>query len=120
MLANKIFFDLYSTSGGSMSRDDYKKYYDSHDTVFILLMDAGIYTIVHRQTMFDHNMHHGCFIEHYSFRTPEEVQREALHFVDKYNLKRVEPSEFMRIEKENDGARVAKAFAKAEELIKQG
>ena len=119
MRANKIFFDLYSTSGGALPHEEYKKWYDKHDTVYILLMDAGIYTKVPRQEMFDKNMHHGCFIDHYPCKTPEDVQRAAMNVVDSYNLLFVSPDEFIQIEKADEKNRVIKAFATAEKMIRE-
>jgi hypothetical protein len=119
MRANKLFYDLYSTSGGTLPYKEYREWYDKHDTVYIILMDAGIYTKVPRQEMFNKNMHHGCFIEHYCFETPEQVAKNALRVVDNYDLMFVSPDEFIKIEKEDENTRTAKAFAYAERLIKE-
>lgn len=119
MKANKIFFDLFSTSGGEISHEDYRKWYDKNDMVYIVLRDKSIYTKVHRKEMFDKNMHCGCFLETRPSRTPKEVRKEALALVKEINAIYVEPNEFIRIEQENEKERVSKAFARAEQLIAQ-
>lgn len=119
MKANKIFFDLYSTSGDLLPYDEYKNYYIKNDIVYICLMDEGIFTKVHRQEMFDKNMHYGCFIEHRCFRTAEDVDEEAIDFIIKYNLVYTTPDEFIKIEHDAESIRVGKAFEYAERLIKE-
>ena len=116
--ANKIFFDLYSTCGGKMPYEEYRKWYDQHDTVYIVLMDKGIYTKVRRQEMFDKGLQYGCFIEHCPYDTPEEVREHALKVVQEHNLMFVEPDEFVKLEKEQEDYRVAKAFQVAEQMIR--
>lgn len=118
--ANKIFFDLYSTSGGRMPYEEYRKWYDKNDTVYIALLDAQIYTKVARKEMFDKSMHHGCFIEHYSYETPEQVKKSAMRFVEENNLHYCEPDVFIKVEKENENSRVVKAFCEAERMIRYG
>lgn len=117
MRSNKIFFDLYSTSGGTLPYEEYRQWYDRNDTVYIALIDLAIYTKVPRKEMFEKNMHHGCFIEHKSYDTPEEVRSHALDLAERRNLLFVEPDEFIRLEKMNESERVAKAFAIAEQMI---
>ena len=119
MKANKILFDLYSTSGGRVPYEEYRKFYEKNDTVYICLRDAGIYTKVARKEMFEKNMTHGCFIEHCPYDTPEEVRVAALHFAEHNDLMFVTPDEFIRIEKENEFTRVTKAFTIAERMIRQ-
>lgn len=118
MKANKIFFDLYSTSGGTLPKEEYNKYYDEHDTVFICLMDAGIYTKVKRDEMFKRGMFHGCFIDSVCCRTGKEVIETATQFVNKHNLRFVEVDEFIKLEEVNNDVRVANAFATAECMIR--
>ena len=117
MKANKIFFDLFSTSGGMMPYEEYRKWYDKNDIVYICLLDVGIYTKVHREEMFKKNMNCGCFIEHCPCRTPEEVTKEALDFITINQLFYTTPDEFIAAEKEAEEERVKKAFSYAENLI---
>lgn len=117
MRANKIFFDIYSTPGGNMPYEEYRKWYEQNDTVYICLLDMGIYTKVKRSVMFDMGLNYGCFIEHYPSNTPEQAREKALKFVESENLVYVEPEEFKAIEKQGESKRVQKAFAYAEKLI---
>lgn len=116
MKANKLFFDIYST-GGSIPYEEYRLFYKQNDTVYICLLDEGIYTKVKRQEMFDTNMHHGCFIEHYCSITADDVRTQALSYIEKYNLMYVTPEEFRRIEAKDPNHRYIKAFAEAEKII---
>lgn len=120
MKANKIFFDLYSTSGGRVPYDEYRKWYEKNDIVYIVLVDSKIYTKVKRQTMFDMGLWGGCFIEDLAFDTPEEVRASALNIVREIGATYVEPQDFKRIEKQNEQERVSKAFAMAESMIARG
>jgi len=120
MRANKIFFDLFSTSGGTLPYEEYREWYNKHDTVYIALLDAGIYTKVKRQEMFDKGMNLGCFIKHCPMSTPEKVTYAAMKIAEEHNLLFVTPDEFIQIEKSNENHRVAKAFATAERMIKEG
>ena len=120
MKANKVFFDLYSTSGGTLPHEEYREWYDRNDTVYIALVDAGIYTKVPRKEMFAKGMSHGCFIEHCPYDTPEESRAAALKFAERHSLIFVTPDEFIKIEKDNEEARVASAFALAEKMISEG
>lgn len=117
MKANKIFFDLYSTCGGAMPYDEYRKWYDANDTVYIVLVDAKIYTKVKRQVMFEMGLNNGCMIEHYPFRTPLEVENHAMGFIQNLKAKYFPPKEFQEIEAKCESERVKKAFAYAEQLI---
>ena len=120
MMANKIFFDLYSTCGGRMPYDEYRKWYDEHNTVYIVLVDAKIYTKVKRETMFDMNLHCGCFLECRAYETPEDVEKSALDMAKRINARYVEPEEFKILEQAKEDMRVAKAFAIAENMIRLG
>lgn len=117
MRPNKLFFDLYSTCGNNMTREQYKAYYAKHNIVYVVLADAKIYTKVEREKMFDLNMHHGCFIEHYPQETPQEVERQAMQVINDIKARFVEPKEFVRIEQEKDQERTLKAFRIAEKMI---
>ena len=121
MRANKLFYDLYSTNAygplQSLSYEDYRKWYDKHDDVYIILVDRRIYTRVKRQEMFNKGLHNGCFIEHFPFNTPEEVRTAALQKVKELDLMFVYPDEFKAIEQQNEDDRVAKAFLMAEQMI---
>lgn len=120
MKANKVFFDLYSTSGGKMPYKEYRKWYDRNNTVYIVLVDAKIYTKVERPIMFKEGLNCGCFIEHRPFDTPSQVESSAQKFIDQVGAKFVSPNEFKVIEGEMENQRVAKAFAVAEHMITQG
>ena len=120
MRANKIFFDLFSTSGGTLPHEEYVKWYNKHDTVYTALRDAGIYTKIAREEMFKKGMWHGCFLESCPYRTPEEVREGALRFAKDNDLTFVDPDEFIRIEETTERERVAKAFAIAERMIANG
>lgn len=111
MTANKIFFDLY------YSKTDY---YKKNDKVYIALLDCGIFTKVARKEMFKNDMMHGCFIENYSYHTADDVKKNALSFAKRYNLKMVDNDTFIRLEKEKQTDRVARAFNYAEKLIREG
>ena len=117
MKANKIFFDLYSTGPTRVSKEDYNNYYRNHDLVYIALLDEGIYTRVHRQTMFDLNMHNGCFIEHLSFETEEDVRNAVLQFAKENDLIFVDAETFIKIEQRKMLTRDASALRIAEEII---
>ena len=117
MKANKIFFDIYSTPPRGVSKTEYRKFYDNHSIVYIALLDEGIYTRVHRQIMFDLNMHHGCFIEHLAFETEEDVRNSALQFAQSNDLIFVEPETFIKIEQRKMLTRDASALRIAEEMI---
>lgn len=119
MRANKIFFDIFSTSGARMAKDEYKKWYDQNDTVYICLMDLGIYTKVKRQEMFDTGMHYGCLIENICSETPDQVMQAAMYWVNTHGLTFVSPEDFREAERSGEAKRVQKAFAYAEALIKQ-
>lgn len=118
MKANKIIYDLYSTSGGKMSHEDYKKFYEKNDEVYIILVDENIYTKVKRQVMFDKGLNLGCFIDHVPCDTPEEVRVEALRLVNDLHCVFVTVDEFKDIEKKKETSRVASAFFTAEQLIR--
>jgi len=120
MRANKIFFDLYSTSGGKIPYEEYRKWYEKNDLVYIVLVDEMIYTKVKRQEMFDKGMNCGCFIEHVCSDTPEEVRSEALRFIERVGASYVSVDEFIAIERKQQNKRVASAFAVAEEMISRG
>ena len=120
MKANKVFFDLYSTSGGKIPYEEYKAWYEKNDIVYIVLVDEKIYTKVKRQEMFDKCLNHGCFLEHLAFETPEEVRSEALEFVKRLGASYVSVDEFIEIEHKQQSKRVASAFAFAEEMISRG
>lgn len=117
MLANKLIYDLYSTSGGTMPYEEYKKWYDSNDIVYVMLMDSKIYTKVKRSILFDKNMHHGCFIECRSYSTPKDVEKNAMKVVNDYNLRYVNSSEFIAIENESEEKRIKEALKIAEHMI---
>lgn len=117
MQADKIIIDIFSSQNDMMPYLEYRKWYHKNDTVYIILRSEGIYTKVKRMKMFDLNLNCGCFIEHDTQRTPEEVRKVALGYVERENLTFVEPEEFKRIEEINRKERVAKAFAYAEKLI---
>ena len=120
MKANKIIYDLFSTSGGTMSHEDFRSWYDKHDEVYIILVDEKICTKVKRQEMFDKGLHYGCFIEHEPRRTPEEVRKDALELANSLNCMFVSPDEFKTIEKAKEQQRIARAFMTAEMLIARG
>jgi hypothetical protein len=118
MKADKIIIDIFSTRYQSgMTKEDYQKFYEKNDTVYIILRSEGIYTKCKREKMFDLYLHHGCFIEHDSQLTPEDVRKVALGYVERENLNYVEAEEFKRIEEINRKERVAKAFSIAEKMI---
>ena len=103
-----------------MPYEEYRKWYDQNDMVYIVLVDCKVYTKVHREVMFEKSMHHGCFIEHYSYDTPNQVEEKALAFAQRIGAVEVSNEEFISLEKEGENQRVAKAFAYAESLIAQG
>ena len=113
MKANKIFFDLYSPGKAEAEQI----YYEKNDMVYICLMDLGIYTKVHRQEMFDTNMHHGCFIEHEPSMTEVGKKEKAFKLIHEYNLMYLPPEDFREAERSGEKERVKKAFAYAEKLI---
>lgn len=117
MRANKIFYDLYSTSGGTMPYEEYRAWYNKNDTVYIILVDEKIITKVKRQEMFDLNLHNGCFIKNNAYNTPEQVRENALKDAERFGCVFVSPKEFMTIEEKEEEERVAKAFTIAEWLI---
>lgn len=117
MLANKIIIDLYSTSGGKMKKEDYKKFYNENDMVFIALLDKKVCTYVHREEMFEKGMNYGCFIENIPQETPQRVQAMSIAYIKRYRLQEVSNEEFIKLEKENETERVGKAFSVAEEMI---
>jgi len=116
MVANKIFFDLYSTPMAGVGYEAHKKLYEANRDVYIALMDAGIYTKVDRNVMFANGMHYGCFVENKCFDTPKQVKEVALRFAKAYGLRYVEPDEFIELEKVGSDKRVAKAFALTEAM----
>lgn len=121
MNANKIFFDIYSTGGGTgMTKDEYRHYYEQNNVVYIVLVDAGIYTEVERPEMFERGMARGCFIDVQPFRTPKEAKAAAMRLAHAIKARRVSPDEFIAIEQERETRRVAAAFAIAEEMIARG
>ena len=111
MTANKIFFDLYWSK---------TNYYEKNDQVYIALLDCGIFTKVARKEMFNRDMTHGCFIENYSYHTADDVKKNALKFMKRHNLKMVDNDTFIKLEKEKQAERVARAFNYAEKLIREG
>lgn len=121
MNANKIFFDIYSTGGGTgMSKDAYRHYYEENDAVYIVLVDAGIYTEVERPEMFERGMTHGCFIDIRPYNTPREAKAAAMCLTHAIGAKKVMPEEFIAIEKQHEAERVSLALATAEAMIARG
>ena len=118
MRANKIFFDLYSTPPMGVGYEAYRKLYEANRDVYIALMDAGIYTKVDRNELFDKGMYYGCILEHKCYDTPKQVKEVALRFAEAHGLRYVEPDEFIELEKAKQDERVAKAFALAEAMIR--
>lgn len=117
MKADKIIIDIFSSQNDMMPYLEYRKWYHKNDTVYIILRSEGIYTKVKRMRMFELNLNCGCFIEHDTQRTPEDVRKVALEYVKNENLNYVEAEEFKRIEEVNRKERVAKAFLIAEKMI---
>ena len=109
MKANKVFFDLY-----------YSNKISDEDIVFVVLVDEAIYTKVKRGEMFARNIHHGCFLEHYSYETSDEVEARAKAFIERVGASYVSVDDFIRIEQETYAERVKKAFSVAEEMIRRG
>lgn len=106
MLANKIFIDLYFSN------------HSKNDNVAILLLDAGIYTWVKRKKMDDMNLCHGCFIDFLPQEKPVDVVITTYELRDKYGLRFVSPEEFQWTEKVMENERIARAFALAEQHIR--
>lgn len=118
-MANKLFFDLYSTSGEKMPKEEYKKFYEKNNMVYIVLVDKKIYTKVARQEMFEKGLHHGCFLESYPYDTPKEVETHAMLMVKRVGARYVDPVEFQIIEEQGEQERTQRAFAYAERLISE-
>lgn len=87
---------------------------------YILLTDCHIYTKVQAEEMFAKHMDCGCFIDFNWFRTQESLEGQLEYDKAKYNARFVEPDEFIRIEKGGEADRVRKAFAVAEQMIREG
>lgn len=117
MKANKLYFDLYSTCGDRMPYEEYKKYYQKHNIVYIVLVDEKIYTKVDRETMFKLKLNLGCFISHYPYDTPQEVEQNAMAIINEIKARYVEPNDFISIEKKREPARSLSALALAETMI---
>ena len=116
----KMIFDLYSTCGGKMPYDEYRKWYDKNDMVYVVLVDEKIYTKCHRNELFDNGLHYGCFIEDLPFDTPELVEKNALETIKRFGCVFTTIDEFKTIEKRKENERVRKAFMIAEEMIANG
>lgn len=120
MRANKVIFDLYSTSGGKITPADYKAYYEANNLVYIVLVDEKIYTKVKRDEMFDKGLNCGCFIEHKPSDTPSQVETSANALISTIGARFVSVNDFISIEEKNSANRVKRAFAVAEKMIREG
>ena len=108
MQAHKIIFSVRSSKEGT----------PSNTKAYVCLLDEHIYTKCTHQDVFDNGLSNGCFIEHKGYDTQEEVIKEAYKFIDGHALKYKDLGEFIEIEKKGESERVAKAFATANEMIR--
>lgn len=109
MLANKIFIDLFTTNRSKEAEND---------EVAIVLLDEKIYTLVKRKRMFEMGLNNGCFMERINVEKPNDIIFKAHAFKRKYNLRFTSPEEFQRTEKVSESERIARAFALAEQHIR--
>ena len=94
----KVFFDLYSTSGGKMNDQEYDKWHNEQN-VYIALPTAKVYTIIKYHAIFDNDLHTGMFVDIYPFDTIEQLEKEAQNFIAKKDLKFVSLQDFLLIDR---------------------